>query len=59
VAGALAALVPFGPAFDLFQSLLADPDLTGDVGVGMAHLALLAAVFGGAAAVALARRPAA
>ena len=59
VAGALAALVPYGPAFDLFQSLLADPELTGDVGLGMAHLALLAAAFGGAAAIALARGPAA
>ncbi len=55
VAGALAALVPFGPAFDLFQSLLADPELTGSVGRGMAHLAALAAVFGAAAAVAVAR----
>ncbi|MDX6553920.1 MAG: type transport system permease protein [Miltoncostaeaceae bacterium] len=59
VAGALAALVPFGPAFHLFQSLLADPELTGSVGWGMAHLAALAAVFGGAAAVAVGRRPAA
>jgi ABC-type multidrug transport system permease subunit len=58
VAGALAALVPYGPAFDLFQSLLADPELTGSVGRGMAHLAALAAVFGAAAAVAVARRPA-
>jgi ABC-2 type transport system permease protein len=59
VAGALAALVPFGPAFDLFQSLLADPEVSGSVGWGMGHLALLAAVFGGAAAVAVGRRPAA
>lgn len=58
LAGALAALVPYGPAFDLFQSLLADPELTASVGRGMAHLAALAAVFGAAAAVAVARGPA-
>jgi ABC-type multidrug transport system permease subunit len=57
VAGGLAQLVPFGPAFEAFQTLLVEPRVPGALALTLGHLALLAAVFGGVAAVALRRRP--
>jgi ABC-2 type transport system permease protein len=59
LAAAVAAVVPFGPAFDLFQALLVEPDLSAGVARSFGHLALLAAAFAGAAGLAVARRPAA
>lgn len=56
-ADAVAAVTPFGPAFDMFQGLLADPDLDGGRMWGAAgRLAAVAAVLGGVSAAALARR---
>jgi len=52
-ASAVSALFAFGPAFDAFLTLLADPSLSGDLGLTLAHLAVVAAVFGAAAAVVL------
>jgi ABC-2 family transporter protein len=49
-------LVAFGPAFDAFQALLVEPEVPDDIGLLMAHLALVAAVFGTAAALVLRRR---
>jgi ABC-2 type transport system permease protein len=46
----------FGPAFRAFQALLVEPEIPGDLGLTLAHLAALAAAFGAAAAVVLARR---
>lgn len=56
-AGALAALVPFGPAFDVMQALLVDPAVDGAaIAADLLRLALMAAVLGAIAAVALVRR---
>lgn len=55
--GAIAAVTPFGPAFDLFQGLLVDPRLDAGRTWGAAgRLAAVAAVLGAAATAALARR---
>jgi ABC-type transport system involved in cytochrome c biogenesis permease component len=59
LAAAVSAVVPFGPAFDLFQALLVEPDLSAGVVRSFGHLALLAAAFAGAAGLAVTRRPAA
>ena len=60
VASAISQVVPFGPAFDAFQTLLVEPSLSGgDFALTLGHLALLAAVFGGAAALVVRRRSAA
>lgn len=59
-ASAIAQLVPFGPAFDAFQTLLVEPSIPGgNLALNLGHLALLAVVFGGAAALAVRRRAAA
>jgi ABC-type multidrug transport system permease subunit len=55
-ASVVAALSPFGPAFELFQGLLVDPSVGGDLGVSFGHLALVAVVYAAAAALGLARR---
>lgn len=55
--GVLAAVVPFGPAFDLIQALLVEPTLdAGAVWADLGRLAAIAAVLGTAASVAVARR---
>jgi ABC-2 type transport system permease protein len=60
VAHAVSQVVPFGPAFATFRTLLVEPALgAGDVLPSLGHLALLAAVFGGAAALVVDRRSAA
>ena len=60
VASAISQVVPFGPAFDAFQTLLVEPTLSGgDFALTLGHLALLAVVFGGAATLAVRRRSAA
>ncbi|MGD9695620.1 MAG: ABC transporter permease [Thermoleophilia bacterium] len=57
VAGAVSQVVPFGPAFDLFQTLLVEPSVgAGDVLPDLGHLALIAAIAGTLAALALRRR---
>jgi ABC-type multidrug transport system permease subunit len=57
VASAISQAVPFGPAFDAFQILLVEPSVPGgDLSLELGHLALLAALFGGAAALAVGRR---
>jgi ABC-2 type transport system permease protein len=57
VVGALAGLVPFGPAFDLMQALLVEPTIDGaEIAADLARLALMAAVLGSIAALALVRR---
>jgi ABC-type transport system involved in cytochrome c biogenesis permease component len=59
VAAAISAIVPFGPAFDAFQTLLVEPSLpAGDLTLTLGHLALLAALFGGLATWAVRRREA-
>jgi ABC-type transport system involved in cytochrome c biogenesis permease component len=58
-AAAISQVVPFGPAFDAFQTLLVEPRIEGgDLTLTLGHLALLAAVFGGLAAWAVRRREA-
>jgi ABC-type multidrug transport system permease subunit len=55
----ISQVVPFGPAFDGFQTLLVEPAVDGGhVLRTLGHLALVAAVFGGLAAVAVRRRAA-
>lgn len=57
VAEAISQIVPFGPAFDAFQSLLVEPSLDGaEMALTFGHLALLAAVFGAAATLVVRRR---
>lgn len=59
VASAISQAVPFGPAFDAFQTLLVEPTVpAGDLTLTLGHLALLAAVFGGLATWAVRRREA-
>jgi ABC-type multidrug transport system permease subunit len=59
VAEAISQVVPFGPAFDAFQTLLVEPVIPGgDLSLNLGHLALLALVFGGLAAWAVRRRAA-
>ena len=59
LASAISQIVPFGPAFDAFQTLLVEPTVpAGDLTLTLGHLALLAAAFGGLAAWAVRRRPA-
>jgi len=56
-ASAVSRVVPFGPAFDLFQALLVEPVIDGaEVATMLGHLALLAAVFGAAATLVVRRR---
>lgn len=56
-ASAVSQVVPFGPAFDLFQALLVEPVIDGaEVATMLGHLALLAAVFGAAATLVVRRR---
>jgi ABC-type multidrug transport system permease subunit len=56
-ASAITQIVPFGPAFDAFQALLVDPVVQGgELTRTFGHLALLAAVFGAAAALVVRRR---
>ena len=58
-AAAISALVPFGPAFDAFQTLLVEPTVSGgDLARTLGHLALLGAVFGVASALVVRRRAA-
>lgn len=59
VANAISEVVPFGPAFDAFQTLLVEPSIdAGDLLGTLGQLALIAAVLATAAAVAVRRRPA-
>ena len=59
LASAISQVVPFGPAFDAFQTLLVEPTVpAGELTLTLGHLSLLAAVFGGLAAWAVHRRPA-
>jgi ABC-2 type transport system permease protein len=56
-ASTISEFFAFGPAFRTFQTLLVEPSLVaGDIVLRFGQLALLAAVFTGAAAVALRRR---
>ena len=56
-ASAASQFVPFGPAFDAFQTLLVEPTVVaGDLALTLGHLALLATIFGGAAALVVRRR---
>lgn len=60
VASAVSQVVPFGPAFEAFQTLLVEPTVAaGDFTATLGHLALLAAAFGAAAALVVRRRSAA
>lgn len=60
VASAVSQVVPFGPAFDAFQTLLVEPSIAGgDLALTLGHLTLLAAVFGAAATLVVHRRSAA
>jgi ABC-type transport system involved in cytochrome c biogenesis permease component len=60
IASAVSQVVPFGPAFEAFQTLLVEPTVSaGDFTTTLGHLALLAAVFGAAAALVVRRRSAA
>lgn len=57
-ARAISQVVPFGPAFDAFQTLLVEPSVDGPgLARTLGQLALIGAVLGTAAAVALRRRP--
>jgi ABC-type multidrug transport system permease subunit len=57
LASAVSQVVPFGPAFDLFQTLLVEPVVDGgEVATTLGHLALLALVFGAAATLVVRRR---
>lgn len=57
VATAISQIVPFGPAFDAFQTLLVEPTVPGaELARTLGHLALLAAVFGAAATLVVRRR---
>lgn len=59
-AAAVSAFVPFGPAFEAFQTLLVEPTISGgELALTLGHLALLGAVFGAAAALVVRRRTAA
>ena len=59
VASGISEVVPFGPAFDAFQTLLVEPSIdAGDLLATLGQLALIAAVLGTAAVVAVRRRPA-
>jgi ABC-type multidrug transport system permease subunit len=55
-ARAISQVFAFGPAFEAFRTLLAEPSVSGDFVLTMGHLALVAAVFGAIAALALNRR---
>lgn len=56
-AEAVSQLVPFGPAFDAFQTLLVEPSVPGDeLALALGHLALLAAAFGAVATLVVRRR---
>ena len=57
-ASAISGVVPFGPAFDAFQTLLVEPSVPGDLALTLGHLTLLAAVFGALATVVVRRRTA-
>lgn len=58
IASWISEVVPFGPAFDAFQTLLVEPTVPGGgIARTLGHLALLAVVFGGAATLAVRRRP--
>ena len=53
-------MVPFGPAFDAFQTLLVEPSIDGgELLLTLGQLALIAATLAAAAAVAVRRRPSA
>jgi ABC-2 type transport system permease protein len=56
VASGISEFFAFGPAFDAFQTLLVEPSVPGDLALTLGQLALVAAVFGGVAALALVRR---
>ena len=56
-AKAIGEIVPFGPAFDAFQTLLVEPTIPGaDLARTLGQLALIAIVFGAAAALVVRRR---
>ena len=55
-AHAVSQIVPFGPAFDAFQSLLVDPSIDGSaLTLTLGHLALLGLAFGVASALVVRR----
>lgn len=57
IASAISQVVPFGPAFEAFQTLLVEPTVAGrDFARTLGHLALLSGAFGAAAALAVRRR---
>jgi ABC-type transport system involved in cytochrome c biogenesis permease component len=56
-ADVVAALVPFGPAFDSFQTLLVEPAIPTRLLLEMGHMALLALAFGAAASWVVSARP--
>ncbi len=57
VASAISQVVPFGPAFEAFQTLLVEPTVAGgELALIFGHLALLAAAFGAAATLVVRRR---
>lgn len=56
VAHAVSQLFAFGPAFDAFQTLLVEPSVPADLALRLGQLALVAAVFGAIAALALRHR---
>ena len=55
-ASSISALFAFGPAFEAFQILLVEPSVPSRLGLTLGQLALVAAVFGAAAALVLRRR---
>jgi len=55
-AHAISQLFAFGPAFSAFQTLLVEPTIPGHLALTFGQLALVAAVFGGLAALSVARR---
>jgi ABC-2 type transport system permease protein len=56
VAHAISQVFAFGPAFDVFQTLLVEPSVPGSLALDLGQLALVAAIFGGVAALVLSRR---
>jgi ABC-type transport system involved in cytochrome c biogenesis permease component len=56
IAEGISEVFAFGPAFEAFQTLLVEPSVPGDLALTLGQLALVAAVFGAVAALALARR---
>jgi ABC-type multidrug transport system permease subunit len=56
VAHAIVQVVPFGPAFEAFRTLLVEPSVPGRIALTLGQMALITLVLGAGAALALARR---